>query len=110
MTRNLSWKSIFLVHREDAEERQRSMEDTWPQGPGVRLRPTESTHPGSHCRHVVCKALRLLVLGACTGPSSVFLHREEVAVQRCGVTVGPLVHRCLGAAGGLQCEREVLFA
>ena len=30
MTRSLSWRSIFLVHREDAEERQRSMEDTWP--------------------------------------------------------------------------------
>ena len=53
MTRSQSWGSIFLVHREDAEERQRSMEDTWPRGPGVRLRPTESTHPESHCRHVV---------------------------------------------------------
>ena len=53
MTRSQSWGSIFLVHREDAEERQRSMEDTWPRGPGVRLRPTESTHRGSHCRHVV---------------------------------------------------------
>ena len=32
MTRSQSWGSIFLVHMEDAEERQRSMEDTWPQG------------------------------------------------------------------------------
>ena len=30
MSRSQSWRSIFLVHREDAEERQRSMEDTWP--------------------------------------------------------------------------------
>ena len=110
MTRNLSWRSIFLVHREDAEERQRSMEDTWPRGPGVRLRPTESTHPGSHCRHMVCKALRLPVLGACMGPSSAFLHREDMVVQRCGVTAGTEVHRCLGGVGGLQREREVLFA
>ena len=110
MTRNLSWRSIFLVHREDAEERQRSMEDTWPRGLGMRLRPTESTHPGSHCRHMVCKAVRLPVLGARMGPSSVFLHREEVVMQRRGVTAGTEVHRCLGAAGGLQREREVLFA
>ena len=110
MTRNLSWRSIFLVHREDAEERQRSREDTWPRGPGVRLRPTESTHPGTHCRHMVCKAVRLPVLGARMGPSSVFLHREEVVMQRRGVTAGTEVHGCLGVAGRLQREREVLFA
>ena len=95
MTRNLSWKSIFLVHREDAEERQRSMVDTWPRGLGVRLKPTESTHPGSHCRHMVCKAVRLPVLGARMGPSSVFLHREEVVMQHRGVTAGTEVHGCL---------------
>ena len=39
-----------------------------------------------------------------------FLHREEVAVQRCGVTAGTEVHRCLGAVGRLQREREVLCA
>ena len=108
MTRNLSWRSIFLVHREDAEERQRSMEDTWPRGLGMRLRPTESTHPGSHCRHMVCKALRLPVLGACMGPSSAFLHREDMVVQRRGVTAGTEVRRCLRVVGRLQREREVL--
>ena len=31
-------------------------------------------------------------------------------MQRCGVTAGTEVHRCLGAAGRLQREREVLCA
>ena len=44
------------------------------------------------------------------GRSSAFLHREEVAVQRCGVTAGAEVHSCLGAVGRLQREREVLCA
>ena len=44
------------------------------------------------------------------GPSSAFLHREEVAVQRRGVTAGAEVHSCLGAVGRLQREREVLCA
>ena len=39
-----------------------------------------------------------------------FLHRKEVAVQRRGVTAGAEVHRCLGAVGRLQREREVLCA
>ena len=43
------------------------------------------------------------------GALIVFLHRQEVAVQRCGVTAGAEVHRCLGAVGRLQREREVLF-
>ena len=38
-----------------------------------------------------------------------FLHREEVAEQRRGVTAGAQVHRCLGAVGRLQREMEVLF-
>ena len=58
------------------------------------------------------------MLGACkglprfqaAGPSSAFLHREEVAVQHHGVTAGAEVHRCLGAVGRLQREREVLCA
>ena len=29
-------------------------------------------------------------------------------MQRCGVTAGTEVHRCLGVIGRLQCEREVL--
>ena len=33
--------------------------------------------------------------------SLTFLHREEVAIQRWGVTAG---HRCLGDVGGLQRE------
>ena len=78
--------------------------------PGSEAQANRVYMSGSHCRHVVCKALRLPVLGARMRPSSVFLHREEVAVQRRGVTAGPLVHRCLGAAGGLQREREFLFA
>ena len=56
------------------------------------------------------RALRLLVLGACTGPSSVFFHREEVAVQFRGVTAGAEVHGCLGVTGGLQRKRDVLSA
>ena len=63
-------------------------------------------------------APRLQVLGACkglpkfqaAGPSSAFLHRKEVAVQRCGVTAGTEVHGCLGGVGRLQRERKVLFA
>ena len=39
-----------------------------------------------------------------------FLHRKEVAVQRRGVTAGAEVHRCLGAVGRLQREREVFCA
>ena len=39
-----------------------------------------------------------------------FLLREEVAVQRRGVTAGAEVHRCLGAVGRLQRQREVLCA
>ena len=35
------------------------------------------------------------------GRSSAFLHREEVAVQRRGVTAGAEVHYCLGAVGRL---------
>ena len=31
-------------------------------------------------------------------------------MQRCGVTAGTEVHRCLGAAGRLQREREVFCA
>ena len=58
------------------------------------------------------------MLGACkglpkfqaAGRSSAFLHREEVAVQRRGVTAGAEVHSCLGAVGRLQREREVLCA
>ena len=58
------------------------------------------------------------VLGACkglpkfqaAGPSSAFSHRKEVAVQHPGVTAGTEVHRCLGAVGRLQREREVLCA
>ena len=60
-------------------------------------------------------APRLQVLGACkglpkfqaAGRSSAFLHREEVAVQRCGVTAGAEVHNCLGAVGRLQRKREL---
>ena len=33
-----------------------------------------------------------------------------MTLQRCGVTAGAEVHRCLGAVGRLQCEREVLCA
>ena len=58
------------------------------------------------------------MLGACkglpkfqvAGPSSVFLLREEVAMQLHGVTAGAEVHSCLGAVGRLQREREVLCA
>ena len=39
-----------------------------------------------------------------------FLHRKEVAVQHPGVTAGTEVHRCLGAVGRLQREREVFCA
>ena len=54
------------------------------------------------------------MLGACkglpefeaAGPSSAFLNRKEVAVQHRGVTAGTEVHRCLGAVGRLQRERE----
>ena len=53
------------------------------------------------------------MLGACkelakfqvAGPSSAFLHREEVAMQHRGVTAGAEVHRCLEAVGRLQRER-----
>ena len=45
-----------------------------------------------------------------TGLSSAFLHRKEVAVQHPGVTAGTEVHRCLGAVGRLQREREVFCA
>ena len=41
------------------------------------------------------------------GRSSAFLHREEVAVQRRGVTAGAEVHNCLGAVGRLQRKREL---
>ena len=41
------------------------------------------------------------------GRSSAFLHREEVAVQRRGVTAGAEVHSCLGAVGRLQRKREL---
>ena len=50
------------------------------------------------------------MLGACTGPSSVFFHREEVAVQLHGITAGTEVHGCLGVTGGLQRKRDVLSA
>ena len=63
----------------------------------------------SQCWHVVLRALRLPVLGAYTW-DPVFLHREQVAVQRRGVTAGTEVHECLGGVGGLQREREVLCA
>ena len=76
--------------------------------PGVRSRPVQVTHPGSQCWHVVSRALRFPVLGACTW-DPVFLHREQVAVQRLGVTAGTEVHGCLGVVGGLQRERKVLF-
>ena len=33
-----------------------------------------------------------------------------MTLQRCGVTAGAEVHRCLGAVGRLQREREVIFA
>ena len=55
------------------------------------------------------RALRLPVLGAYTW-DSVFLHREQVAVQRRGVTAGTEVNGCLGLVGGLQRESKVLFA
>ena len=77
--------------------------------PGVRSRPVHITHPGSQCWHVVSRALSLLVLGACTW-DPVFLHREQVATQRPGVTAGTEVHGCLGVVGRLQRERKILFA
>ena len=58
----------------------------------------------------VLRACKRLPKFQAAGPSSAFLHRKEVAVQRCGVTAGTEVHRCLGAAGRLQREREVLCA
>ena len=35
--------------------------------------------------------------------------REQVAMHCSGVTTGPEVHRCLGAVGRLQYDKEVLF-
>ena len=55
------------------------------------------------------RALRLPVLGACVW-DPVFLHREQVAMQRHGVTADTEVHGCLGVVGGLQSERKVVFA
>ena len=65
-------------------------------------------HPGSQSWHVVPKTMRFPVLGACTW-TPVFLHREQVAMHCSGVTTGPEVHRCLGAVGRLQYDKEVLF-
>ena len=79
----------------------------------MALRPrTEAQANRVHTPRVTLQArglqtLRLLMLGACAGPSSVLLPREEVAMQGRGVTAGAEVHRCLGAVGGLQREREV---
>ena len=56
------------------------------------------------------QTLRLPKLGACAGPSSVLLPREEVAMQGRGVTAGAEVHGCLGVTGGLQRKRDVLSA
>ena len=66
-------------------------------------------HPGSQSWHVVPKTVRFPVLGACTW-TPVFLHREQVATQRPGVTAGTEVHGCLGVVGRLQRERKILFA
>ena len=52
------------------------------------------------------QGMRLPGLGAWTRPP-VFLHREQVARKRHGVTAGAEVHGGLGAVGGLQREREV---
>ena len=43
MTRSLTWNSIFLVHREDAEERQRSMVDH-----GLEAQEWGSGQPSPH--------------------------------------------------------------
>ena len=53
------------------------------------------------------QSMRLPVLGACVW-ALVFLHREQVARKRRGVTAGAEVHGGLGEVDRLQHEREVL--
>ena len=69
----------------------------------------------SHCRHGALgsevpgvRSLQEALLLPGSRASLIILHREEAAVQRHGVTAGREVHRCLGAVGRLQREREVL--
>ena len=98
-------------------KRQRVRVDTCPRGPILRSVPGRSNIAG-YAASTCLWAPSLQVLGACkglpefeaAGPSSAFLNRKEVAVQHRGVTAGTEVHRCLGAVGRLQSEREVLCA
>ena len=75
--------------------------------PGVRSGASTDHTPRVTLQAHGSKAQRLPDLGAYQG-LPLFLLREEVTLQRCGVPAGAEVHRRLGGVGGLQREREVL--
>ena len=98
MTRSLTWNSIFLVHREDAEERQRSMVDH-----GLEAQEWGSGQPSPHTM-VTLQACGLQSPEA-SGAGS--LHGALICLiaQRGGVQAAPQsnsgaeVHRFLGEVG-----------